>query len=411
MDQRKGKKALKEFWNRRLENYKQRAYWLKKWEITWKNTLVTAAILVAVTLGAWLYHRLSAGTINIVMFYTVALIFIPRFTEGYVPGIVAAMVSVGCVNFLFTEPYFRWDFSREGYPVTFFCMMVIAIAVSAVTSYTKAQSKVLAQQEKQLMEAEKEKMRANLLRAVSHDLRTPLTGIIGASSSYLENEQFLSEEKKRSMVKHIGEDANWLLNMVENLLTVTRIQEGETKVNKSLEPVEEVLSESVRRLKKRIPDAKVKIFLPEEFVMLPMDAMLIEQVLINLMENACFHGESEREAEVYTQNTEEEVTFFVKDYGVGIAPDRLESIFDGESQRGSRESDSYRGMGIGLSICKTIITAHGGKIWAQNHEAGALLAFSLPVREEKKEPAKAQERPSVLERVTMRKFSESDRKE
>lgn len=396
-------KLLSGIWSRTLENYRQRAYWSKKWEITWKNTLVTAAILIAVTLVAWIYHRLSAGTVNIVMFYTVALIFIPRFTEGYVPGIVSAMVSVGCVNFLFTEPYFHWDFSREGYPVTFFCMMVIAAAVSAVTSYTKEQSRVLAQQEKQLMEADKEKMRANLLRAVSHDLRTPLTGIIGASSAYLENEALLSEEKKRSMVRHIGEDANWLLNMVENLLTVTRIQSGDTKVNKSSEPVEEVLSESVRRLKKRIPDAKVKIYLPEEFVMLPMDAVLIEQVLINLMENACFHAASEKPIEVYTRNTEEEVTFFVKDYGVGIAPDRLESIFDGESQQGSRESDSYRGMGIGLSICKTIITAHGGRIWAQNHETGALLAFSLPVCEEEKEPPKPLEKPSVFERITMLK--------
>lgn len=361
------------------EEYRQKAYWTKKWEITWKNTLVTAAILAGVTLVAWIYHRLSAGTVNIVMFYTIALIFIPRFTEGYVPGIVAAMVSVGCVNYLFTDPYFEWDFSREGYPVMFFCMMVISIAVSAVTSYTKEQSRILAQQEKQLMEAEKEKLRANLLRAVSHDLRTPLTGIIGASSSYLENEAFLSEEKKRSMVSHIGEDANWLLNMVENLLTVTRIQDGSTRVNKSLEPVEEVLSESVRRLKKRLPGARVRIRMPEEFVMIPMDAMLIEQVLINLMENSYFHAKSEQGMEVYTQNGENEVFFFVKDYGVGIAPDRLESIFDGESQTGSRESDSHRGMGIGLSICKAIITAHGGRIWAQNHEKGALICFTLPV--------------------------------
>lgn len=371
------------FWKklqkRLTEEIRQKAYWLRKWEITWKNTLVTTAILSGVTLVAWLYHMISAGTVNIVMFYTIALIFIPRFTEGYVPGIVAAMVSVGCVNYLFTFPYFHWDFSQAGYPVTFFCMLVIAVAVSAVTSYTKQQTRIVAEQEKWLMEAEKEKMRANLLRAVSHDLRTPLTGIIGASSSYLENEEFLTEEKKHNMVKHIGEDADWLLNMVENLLTVTRISNDAASVNKSLEPVEEVMSEAVRRLKKRIPDVKVKVFLPEEFMMIPMDAMLIEQVLINLMENAYFHAQSEKAIELYTKNTENEVLFFVKDYGVGIAPDRMETIFDGESQTGSGDSDSYRGMGIGLSICKTIINAHGGRIWAKNHEEGAVLSFTLPV--------------------------------
>lgn len=371
------------FWKklqkRLTEEIRQKAYWLRKWEITWKNTLVTTAILSGVTLVAWLYHMISAGTVNIVMFYTIALIFIPRFTEGYVPGIVAAMVSVGCVNYLFTFPYFHWDFSQAGYPVTFFCMLVIAVAVSAVTSYTKQQTRIVAEQEKWLMEAEKEKMRANLLRAVSHDLRTPLTGIIGASSSYLENEEFLTEEKKHNMVKHIGEDADWLLNMVENLLTVTRISNDAASVNKSLEPVEEVMSEAVRRLKKRIPDVNVKVFLPEEFMMIPMDAMLIEQVLINLMENAYFHAQSEKAIELYTKNTENEVLFFVKDYGVGIAPDRMETIFDGESQTGSGDSDSYRGMGIGLSICKTIINAHGGRIWAKNHEEGAVLSFTLPV--------------------------------
>ncbi len=366
-------------WVRMREGYRQRAYWLKKWEITWKNTLVTAAILAGVTAVAWMYHRLSAGTVNIIMFYTIALIFIPRFTQGYVPGIVSAIVSVGCVNYLFTEPYFQFDFGREGYPLTFFCMMVIAVAVSAVTSYTKEQSRMLAQQEKKLMEADKEKMRANLLRAVSHDLRTPLTGIIGASSSYLENGEVLSEEKKRNMVGHIREDANWLLNMVENLLTVTRIQEGNMRVNKSVEPVEEVLLESVRRFKKRIPDAQAQVRLPDEFVMIPMDAMLIEQVLMNLAENAYFHADSGKDIELYIDIGEGEVIFSVKDYGPGIAPDRLEAIFDGESQTGSRESDSYRGMGIGLSICKTIIAAHGGRIWAQNHENGAVLSFALPM--------------------------------
>ena len=355
-----------------------RSWWREKWEITWKNTLVTAAILTGVTVVAWLYHMLSAGTVNIVMFYTVALIFIPRFTRGYVPGIVAAMVSVGCVNYLFTYPYFSWDFSMKGYPVTFFCMLVIAIAVSAVTSYTKQQSGILASQEKKLMEAEKEKMRANLLRAVSHDLRTPLTGIIGASSSYLENESLLSEEKKREMVRRIGEDANWLLNMVENLLTVTRIRNDSASVSKSLEPVEEVMVEAVRRLRERIPEAKVKVSLPDEFIMIPMDAMLIEQVLINLLENAVYHAESREPVECSVRTGEAGVTFFVTDQGVGIPEDKLKHIFDGTGHTENSVADGHKGMGIGLSICKTIVAAHGGVIGAENHGHGARFYFTLP---------------------------------
>ena len=368
---------------RRLtEEIHQKAYWLRKWEVTWKNTLVTAAILTAATAVCAAYHFISDGTLNIIMFYTIALIFIPRFTEGYVPGIAAAMSSVLLTNYFFTEPYYEMDLSSTGYKITFFCMLVIAVVISAATSYTKRQSRIVAAQEKQLMEAEKETMRANLLRAVSHDLRTPLTGIIGASSSYLENEAVLSPEKKREMVRHIGEDADWLLNMVENLLTVTRIQNGTASVNKSLEPVEEVMLEAIQRIRKRLPEIRVNVRLPEEFVMIPMDPLLIEQVLINLMENAFYHGHSDKSIELSTRKEEDEVLFFVKDYGPGISKERLETIFDGEGQNGSRESDSHRGMGIGLSICKTIITAHGGRIWAQNHENGALLCFALPIGEE-----------------------------
>ena len=180
----KGWQRLYDRVRRRLtEEIRQKAYWLRKWEVTWKNTLVTAAILAAATAVCLIYHFISDGTVNIIMFYTIALIFIPRFTEGYVPGIAAAMFSVLLTNYFFTEPYYELDLSSPSYRITFFCMLVIAVVISAATSYTKSQSKIVAAQEKRLMEAEKETMRANLLRAVSHDLRTPLTGIIGASSS------------------------------------------------------------------------------------------------------------------------------------------------------------------------------------------------------------------------------------
>ena len=249
---------------------------------------------------------------------------------------------------------------------------------SASASHMKQQSRILAEREKMLAEAEKEKMRANLLRAVSHDLRTPLTGIIGASSSYLENEEKLDTDEKRALVSHIGEDANWLLNMVENLLTVTRIRNDSASVNKSLEPVEEVMSEAVFRLKKRIPDANIRVLLPEEFVMIPMDATLIEQVLVNLMENAVFHAGSTEPIECRAEIGRDTVTFFVTDQGVGIDEDKLETIFDGTGQTENSSADGHKGMGIGLSICKTIIVAHGGTISARNLERGAQFGFTLP---------------------------------
>ena len=149
---------------------------------------------------------------------------------------------------------------------------------------------MIAEKDKLLSETEKEKMRANLLRAISHDLRTPLTGIIGASSSYLDSNELLTDEEKIAIVNHIHEDANWLLNMVENLLSVTRIQGQTSTVKKTDESVEEVVSAAINRLKKRLPNASVGVSVPDELLILPMDAILIEQVLLNLLENAIVHS-------------------------------------------------------------------------------------------------------------------------
>ncbi len=363
--------------NSRTEAVRGKRY-LEGCRVTWKDVGITLGILFVATLVAYVYDRITAQTMNVIMFYTLAILLISLMTQGYVPGIAAALLSVLAVNYLFTYPYWKLNFMLDGYPVTFFCMIVVSILTSTVASHMKKQTRALAEREKLLAEAEKEKMRANLLRAVSHDLRTPLTGIIGASSSYLENEDRLTGREKREMVRHIGEDADWLLNMVENLLTVTRISEGRASVNKSLEPVEEVMSEAVFRLKKRIPDAKIRVLLPDEFIMIPMDAMLIEQVLINLLENAVYHAGSEEPVECSTRIGREEVTFLVTDQGTGIPEDKLSSIFDGTGHTENSVADGHKGMGIGLSICKTIVAAHGGTIGVRNHGHGAQFYFTLP---------------------------------
>ena len=162
--------------------------------VTWKDVGITLGILFVATIAAYIYDRLTAQTMNVIMFYTLAILLVSRTTQGYVPGIAAALLSVCAVNYLFTYPYWKFNFMLEGYPVTFFCMMVVSVLSSMATSHMKKQARELSEREKLLAEAEKEKMRANLLRAVSHDLRTPLTGIIGASSSYLENEERLTDQ-------------------------------------------------------------------------------------------------------------------------------------------------------------------------------------------------------------------------
>lgn len=341
--------------------------------------IITALLLsVATVISCIFFVVMDSPSANIALTYILALFLTARFTTGYFYGLFASLFGVACVNFLFTFPYFQLDFTLTGYPITFIAMFTISIVTSAITTNMKQQAKIISEREKLLMEAEKEKMRANLLRAISHDLRTPLTSIIGSSAVYLENKDRLAEVEKSDLVSHILEDSNWLLNMVENLLSVTRINNETAKVNKSVESVEEVLAESVTRLKKRIPDAQVNVHVPDEILMVSMDAILIEQVLINLMENAIVHSRSRQPVSCYVDSDNTHITFHVRDHGTGIPEEKLTTIFDGSSSTPSTAADGRKGMGIGLSICKAIITAHGGSIAAFNHEDGAEFYFTLP---------------------------------
>lgn len=360
-----------------------------------KDCLITVSLCgLATVIAFWFFHNVSGNpknlpnnptNANISLAYITALILVARFTNGYLYGIIASLIGVICVNYLFTYPYFAFNFTLSGYPVTFVFMLIISITISAMTTQIKLQGKVLLEREKLLMEAEKEKMRANLLRSVSHDLRTPLTGIIGNTSTYIDNIATLNEEEKLKIVSHINEDSNWLLNMVENLLSVTRIDERSMKISTLPESVEEVVAEAIQRLQKRLPEASFQVKVPEDFLMIPMDAMLIEQVLINLLENAVIHSKTTLPVELTVEEEASFVTFKVKDHGIGIAPERLPVIFDGIPYTPATRPDGHKGMGIGLSICKTIITAHNGQIHVQNHENGCTFTFTLPKEEKQHE--------------------------
>ena len=223
-------------------------------------------------------------------------------------------------------------------------------------------------------------MRANLLRAVSHDLRTPLTGIIGNSQAYLDNRELLTEDEKTDIITNIYEDSSWLVNMVENLLTITRIHSS-LSIKTSEEPLEEVVGEALIRMQKRYPDCVIHAKIPEDFILLPMDAVLIEQVIINLLENALKHSGSDSPIDFIVENDSRNVTFIVRDYGNGISKAALSQLFSG-TPISSPEADGQKGAGIGLVICKTIIDAHHGTILGRNHENGAEFLFTLPKKTE-----------------------------
>jgi len=237
------------------------------------------------------------------------------------------------------------------------------------------------EQRKMTIASEKEKMRSNLLRAVSHDLRTPLTGIWGASSTILENSLDIPTRDK--LIAHIREESQWLIRMVENLLSVTRINEDATSVIKTCEAVEEVVAEAVARIRKRFPGRKVSVKAPDELLMVPMDGTLVEQVLINLMENAVNHSSEDALVEVEIKKSAHYALFEVIDSGEGIPEEILPDLFENYIPDGRRSADSSRGMGIGLSVCMSIVKAHHGKMEAFNKKEGhgAIFRFMLPLKE------------------------------
>ena len=233
-------------------------------------------------------------------------------------------------------------------------------------------------------EAMQERFRGNLLRSISHDLRTPLSGIIGTSEMLLD---ILGPQHHcYPLAQGIHQDAEWLHSLVENIMSLTRLQDGKLVLNRQMEAVEEIIGSALTHLAKHAPHHKIVTRLPNELLLLPVDGKLIEQVLINLLENAAKHTLPNKPIclEVEVQPNNKEAVFTVKDSGTGIPPLDLPHIFQlfYTSRFGSHSSK--QGMGLGLVICETIVKAHGGTISARNRTdgTGAVFTFTLPLEVE-----------------------------
>ena len=340
-----------------------------------KNSFITIGILALASLFCFWLQGLSESDNHVPLIFVLAVVLVSRFTEGYVYGVLASMIAVVGVNYVFTYPYFEINFSLTGYPLTFMAMLAVAAVVSALTTQIKEKEQIR-------LEIEREKMRGNLLRAVSHDIRTPLTSIVGATSLLLENDEELSSDQKLKFVGDIRSEAQWLIRIVENLLSVTRIGDGSdsAKIDKVEEMIEEIIGSAVLKFKKRFPEMEVMVSLPDEPVLVPMDGILIEQVLVNLLENAVLHGKTTSKIRICVSEDEEQISVAVEDNGQGIRDGLIPQIFSGNMQsEEGKVSDAKRNMGIGLSVCKTIINAHKGNMKAENIEnSGARFTFWLP---------------------------------
>ena len=299
-------------------------------------------------------------------------------TDGFFFSLTIAVFAVLSVDYIFTPPFWEVSFTLAGFPLTFLVMMTICVATGIVTSRAKQMDEVR-------REAELERMHGNLLRAVSHDIRTPLTGIVGATNVLLEQENTLTPEQRHELIRNANEEAQWLIRIVENLLSITRIGGDEAKVNKTPEAAEEIIEGAVGKFTRRWgTDIPVEVHLPEEFLLVPMDPLLMEQVLTNLMENAVLHAEGATEIELQIRREGDLAQFSVLDNGAGIEPAVLPRLFEEMfPHAGELRGHGRRSMGIVLSVCMSIVRAHGGTMKAKNRATGgACVSFVLPMGEE-----------------------------
>lgn len=241
------------------------------------------------------------------------------------------------------------------------------------TAFEKEQTAIL---------AKNEQLRANLLRSISHDLRTPLTSISGNAGILLSDEESIPPAKRRELYGNIYDDSLWLINLVENLLSVTRIEDGTMKLRMTTELLDEIIGEAMQHIDRRSSEHNIQVKSADSFVLVKVDARLIMQVIINLVDNAIKYTPAGSDITIETATSDSWATVTVADNGGGISDDAKTHIFDMFYTGDTKVADSRRSLGLGLALCKSIVAAHGGKITvSDNKPHGAVFAFTLPIEE------------------------------
>ena len=339
------------------------------------DSLFTAIILIAVFLiNLFLVRQFNTKTMT-PMIFVLGVFLVSWRTQGYIFGIVSSLISVLAVNWAFTYPYWAFDLISPECISSAVVMLIVSTMTGALTTRLK-------QQEKLKAEAEKERMRGNLLRAVSHDLRSPLTSIYGSCSAMIENFDNIPKEKQLMLLRDIQADSQWLNRMVENLLSVTRIDADKVRLSKHSTVLEELIDALLVKFHKHYPNQTVQVAIPEKFVSIPMDPVLIEQVLMNLLENAVFHARGMNNLWLRVEIQSNRAVFSVEDDGCGIPEERIAHLFTGLLDSEAPADSTRSNMGIGLSVCRTIIKAHGSELKAGNRpQGGAAFRFALEMEE------------------------------
>lgn len=345
----------------------------------WLNltkSMLLCGFIILFSLGL---RYLGINTHNILLIFLMGALFAAILTKSYLWGILASVTLSFSFNYFFMLPQYTFQIQNHNDYVTFVFFILISLISIALVSALQKHSIVAEENRRKL---EQEKLKGDLLRGLSHDLRTPLTGIIGGAEFLLENLESVGPEEIRMVLKDIDKEAVWLSEMVENFLNMTRIQDGKLALSAKGEVVEDVVIEALGRVEKRKGSHEIYFRRPEEILVAPMDHQLIVQVLVNLFDNVFWHTQKDSRIEIHIDAKPSFALIEVADNGGGIPEDQLPFIFDTFFTKPTFIGDKQRGLGLGLSICRAIMEVHKGEIWGENNQMGGISFFlKLPLEE------------------------------
>jgi two-component system, OmpR family, sensor histidine kinase KdpD len=340
----------------------------------WAAGSTIAATLVSLGLDAY-FHVVNVALVYLLTVVLVAL----RWARG--PVIAVAVLNVAAFNFFFIPPRGTFHVDDPQYLLTFAMMLGVGLIVSGLTDRVRARAKA---QAALAIEAETERVRNALLASISHDLRTPLAVITGASSTLAERGERLSAEERAALAQSIYQQAREVSELVTKVLQMTRLESGAIRVERDWGSLNEIAGTVLRRLRERLATHLMMVDLPEDLPLVRVDATLIEQVLTNLLENAARHTPPRTLIRLRVQNQQTHLVVSVEDFGPGLPEGDLEHIF----------KKFHRGAGLGLAICRAIVELHKGRIWAERLPGvGTAFRFTLPLEAPPPVPAEALAEP------------------
>jgi two-component system, OmpR family, sensor histidine kinase KdpD len=340
----------------------------------WIGYACAAGAAAACTL-AGIAMRSRFDPVNIAMLYVLGVVVVAlRFTLG--PAIATAVLSVLAFDFAFVPPVGTLTVEDAQYLFTFAIMLAVALAISRLTEDVQRRAR---DQTRLAVEAEMERVRSALLASISHDLRTPLAVMAGASSSLAESGEKLKPEERTALARSLFEQARKMSERVSKVLQMTRLETGAIAPERDWASVGEIAGSVLRGLAEPLAAHRVMVELPDDLPLLRVDAALVEQALANLLENAARHTPPGTVVRLRAQRQDGEVVVSVENFGADLPEADLERVF-AKFERGTMESAG--GMGLGLAICRAIVRLHGGRAWAERIAGGGIaFRFTLPVED------------------------------